>query len=121
MRTPMHSKPIAAFLATATLLVLAASASAHHADETVLAVPAAPATTAPIETTAGTLDELIVDNRATGKSTRYVALVQADGQSVTLRGDALNAFTKGTLVEASGRRNGNALFVTNARSLSPAM
>ena len=57
----------------------------------------------------------------TGTSTRYVALVQADGQWVTLRGDALNAFTKGTLVEASGRRAGNALFVTNARSLSPGL
>jgi gametolysin peptidase M11 len=97
----------------ATLLVtlLALPAWAHNAVE---AVPTAPSTSAPVETVAGTLDELIVENRVLGTTRRYVSLQQGDGRSIMLLGASLDGMAKGSLVEASGRRSGNLLFVSEA-------
>src|SRR5579862_819345 len=74
------------------IVMSAVPAWAHHTDESVLRAPDLPAQSAPIETVSGMLDDLIVENRVSNTTTRYVSLHQADGETITLSGGALDAF-----------------------------
>ena len=104
----------------AFLLAIAASlpAAAHHgADAVITGSQSAPlATTA--ETVAGTIDELVVDNRVDGTTTRYTLLRRDDGIVVGLRGASAESLSKGTRVLATGRRAGDMLQVESLGVLS---
>jgi FG-GAP-like repeat/Metallo-peptidase family M12B Reprolysin-like/FG-GAP repeat len=96
---------------------LATPAMAHDATEA-MQQAAPPSTSAPVVSVAGTLDELVVENRINNTTTRYVALRQSDGGVVTLKGSGLDALAKGAYVQASGRRSGDTLFVTGAKTVA---
>ena len=67
---------VAVFLVTAGASL---PASAHHgADAVITGSQSAPLATT-VETVAGTIDELVVDNRVTGTTTRYTLLRRDDG------------------------------------------
>jgi len=102
---------VAAFLA---LIAAASPANAHEGTDAVLARPAAPAADAfPVAVT-GTVTELVVDDRVSNRTLRYVALRLDDGQSVPLIGSGLESLPAGARAEAVGRTSGDALFVTDA-------
>src|SRR5689334_16932499 len=70
------------------------TASAHNgADAVITASQSAPLAAA--ETRMGTVDELVVDNRVTGSSTRYTLLRGDDGTVVGLRGGDTESLFKG--------------------------
>ena len=106
----------------AWLFATAASfpAAAHQgADAVITASQSAPLSTA-VETVAGTIDELVVDNRATGTTTRYTLLRRDDGLVVGLRGANSESLFKGTRIVATGRRAGDVLQVESYGVLSGA-
>ena len=77
---------VRAWACAAIFCVATVSASAHPFPDVHLGVAQAPAATAPIETVAGTVKELVIDNRVTGQTTRQVALLLDDGRKVALNG-----------------------------------
>ena len=86
-------------------------AGAHHgADAVITGSQTAPLATT-VETAAGTIDELVVDNRVTGTTTRYTLLRRDDGVVVGLRGAGSESLFKGTRILATGRRAGDMLQV----------
>src|ERR1700681_1157108 len=92
-------------------LAVALPAGAHHgADAVITRSQSAPLATT-VETAAGTIDELVVDNRVTGASTRYTLLRRDDGIVVGLRGAGSENLFKGTRILATGRRAGDMLQV----------
>jgi FG-GAP-like repeat/Gametolysin peptidase M11/FG-GAP repeat len=101
------------------MTLLALPVLAHHGDVAVLQAPMAPSESTAIETIAGTLDDLVIENRITGTTARYAALRLADGQNVSLRGGDIDAFAKGAYVTATGRRNGDSLFVVTLSAAPP--
>ena len=109
-----HSYPrflyttIAVFFAALAALL---PAGAHHgADAVITGSQSAPLATT-VETAAGTIDELVVDNRVTGTTTRYTLLRRDDGIVVGLRGANSESLIKGTRILATGRRAGDMLQV----------
>jgi hypothetical protein len=86
-------------------------AGAHNgADAVITGSQSAPLATT-VETAAGTIDELVVDNRVTGTTTRYTLLRRDDGLVVGLRGAGSEGLFKGTRILATGRRAGDMLQV----------
>ncbi|NDP42734.1 MAG: hypothetical protein GZ089_08475, partial [Aromatoleum sp.] len=71
-----------------------APADAHNVVEAAGAV----VSIAPVESTAGTVEELIVENRVTGTTTRHVGLRFADGSGVALRGADVGSLPSGAQV-----------------------
>jgi hypothetical protein len=104
---------IAAFLA----LAAASPAGAHDGADAVLARPAAPAADAPLVAVSGTVIDLVVDDRVSNRTLRYVALRLDDGQTIALVGSDLESLPTGARAEAVGRSAGDTLFVTDARLL----
>ncbi len=107
-RRPLLYTTIAFFL-----VAVAASfaAGAHNgADAVITGSQSAPLATT-VETAVGTIDELIVDNRVTGATTRYTLLRGDDGTVVGLRGGDAERLFKGTRITATGRRAGDMLQV----------
>ena len=96
----------------ATLCVASVSASAHPFPDVHLGAAQAPVATAPVETVAGTITELVIDNRVTGQTTRQVALLLDDGRRLTLNGKGLDALTQNQRVQADGQLSGDTLFLT---------
>jgi len=85
------------------------------------AVPGAgltPSIDAPVEVITGAVRELIVDNRLTGMTARYVGLRLDDGHNVVLRSSGLETLAQGTRVEATGQLDGDTLFATGVRLLA---
>jgi len=102
------------------VLAIAASlpAGAHHgADAVTTGSQSAPLATTP-ETAAGTIDELVVDNRVDGTTTHYTLLRRDDGIVVGLRGANSESLSKGTRILATGRRAGDMLQVESFGVLS---
>ena len=66
----------------------------------------------------GTVTELLVENRLTGQSFRYLGLRLADGQSFALVGPGLDALAKGARVEATGVIAGQTFHVTKVSALA---
>jgi hypothetical protein len=92
-------------------LAVALPAGAHHgADAVITGSQSAPLATT-VETAAGTIDELVVDNRVNRTTTRYTLLRRDDGIVVGLRGANSESLIKGTRILASGRRAGDMLQV----------
>ncbi|HXX84729.1 MAG TPA: hypothetical protein VEN29_12195, partial [Casimicrobiaceae bacterium] len=106
------SRLVAAIL---PLALAALPAGAHNGADAVFMSPELPAAGVPQVAAAGTVEELIVDNRVSNTTTRYVGLRLDDGRSVALVGAGLDALAKGTRVEAIGRTAANTLYVTEVR------
>jgi len=104
---------IAAFLA----LLAASPADAHDGADTVLARPAALVADAPLVAVSGTVIDLVVEDRVSNKTLRYVALRLDDGQSIALVGSGLENLPTGARAEAIGRSAGDTLFVTDTHPL----
>ncbi len=94
--------------ATIFLAVTAFPAGAHN-----VAPASANSPGAAIATAAGTANALVVDNKVTGLTLRYLGLKQDDGHTVALTGAGLDAIIPGDLVAATGTVNGNAMRVTS--------
>lgn len=99
----------------AVSLLLAQPAQSHSIDPLELA-PAAPAAGAPVEMLAGEVRELVVEDRVANVTVRYRSLALDDGSHMRLNG-ATQALAHGSRVQVTGRRNGNTLFVSDARTL----
>ncbi|HTR56645.1 MAG TPA: hypothetical protein VMM27_00565, partial [Casimicrobiaceae bacterium] len=107
--------------ALAVLLVLPAlSANAHEDVDPALARPAAPAADALPVVVGGTVTDLVVEDRVSNKTQRYVALRLDDGTSIALVGSGLESLPAGARAEAVGRNAGDTLFVTDAHVLPQA-
>ena len=109
------SKRNASFRAMALALAFATTVQPArariNADALPVATLAAPTGT-PTEILTGAVDEVIVDNRVTSLTGRYVALRLDDGHSVALKGPGVDVLALGARVEATGQRSGDRLFVT---------
>jgi hypothetical protein len=125
-----HSKKMGAQLSCAPLRAVSRAAgiilavfvavspvAAHHGTEPVFSSPQAPAAGATSVSVAGTVQELIVDNRVSGAITRYVSLRLDDGSVVALRGTGLDALAAGQRAEATGAVAGTTLFASSARAV----
>jgi len=99
---------IAAFLVAAAASL---PAGAHHGADAVITGSQSAPLAATVETAAGTIDELVVDNRVTGTTTHYTLLRRDDGIVVGLRGAGSESLFKGTRILATGRRAGDMLQV----------
>src|ERR1700693_2187631 len=110
-RHPFAAAILGLFIALAPALQIA---SAH---DTVPARPAAPTADAPLVAVSGTVIDLVVEDRVSNKTLRYVALRLDDGQSVALVGSGLESLPTGARAEAIGRSAGDTLFVTDAHLL----
>ena len=112
----MRSNFIASlFQNVAVLLVLAFAAhpvQAHDSADSFPASPQAPTASAPVEVVTGTVTELVVDNRVSGLTARYVALQLDDGHKLALNGSGVDQLAQGARVQATGQRAGDTLFVT---------
>jgi hypothetical protein len=107
--------------ALAVLLVLPAlSANAHEDVDPALARPAAPAADALPLVVSGTVIDLVVEDRVSNKTQRYVALRLTDGTGIALVGPGLESLPAGARAEAVGRNAGDTLFVTDAHVLAQA-
>ncbi len=102
-------------LSTISAIALFAATSlpvrAHHGADAVITASQSAPVAATVETASGTIDELVVDNRVTGTSTRYALLRRDDGAVVSLQGANSEALFKGTRVVTTGRRAGDTLQV----------
>src|SRR5215831_297648 len=108
-------------LIVSLLLVLpAAPVAAHPGTDAALARPAAPAADAPLVAVTGTVAELIVEDRLSNRTLRYLALRTDQGQSIALVGAGLESLPAGARAEATGRNAGATLFVASTRLLAAA-
>src|ERR1700730_13260111 len=106
------------FLAAASLVALATfPLFAHQVDPTGASSPVL-ATSALMAT--GTVAELIVDNKVSGVTLRYLALRIDEGQTVALTGAGLDLLSSGTRVMATGSLTGNVMTVTSVSILPTA-
>src|SRR5438270_1770997 len=106
---------VSLFQNVAVFIVLALAAlpvQAHDGAAAFPASPQAPAASAPLEAVTGTVSDLVVDNRVSGLSTRYVTLKLDDGRNLALNGSGVDQLTKGMRVQATGQRAGDTLFVS---------
>ena len=87
----------------------------HDGGDALPSVPAAPTSTAQAVNVSGVLAELVVENRVDNSVQHYFSLHQADGKDVALSGSGFDTLAVGSLIQASGRFNGNMLFVTDLR------
>ena len=113
-RTPLRLA-LTLFALAALIASVAPPARAHHAEKHGVSSPSAPAADAPVEALAGTVEVVVIDDRVVDVTIRYVGLRLADGTSLALKGTAVETLTGGARIEATGQRNGNTLFVTQAR------
>src|SRR4051812_21245765 len=80
----------------------------------------APAPGAPVERFAGSVHRLVIrDNVASAVVTEY-SLRLDDGHVLALRDTPAAALATGDRIEATGRRNGSAVFVSSIRALATA-
>ncbi len=120
----MRSPRLPVLCTTIALLVAAIAlplaANAHHGADAVITGSQSAPLAATVETATGTVDELVVDNRVTGTTTRYTLLRGDDGNVVGLRGANAESLFKGTRIAASGRRAGDMLQVESYGVISAA-
>lgn len=109
----LHASAIALFGAVVSL-----PAIGHDGSHALPEVPTTPLSTAQAVNVSGVLAELVVENRLDNSVQHYFSLRQADGKDVALNGSGFDAFAVGSLLQASGRFNGNTLFVTDMRAQS---
>jgi hypothetical protein len=88
--------------------------AAAHALDPLERSSRSPAKSAPIESVQGELLDVVIDDRVVGGSVRYRWLLLDDGSSLTLRGAALDGYSRGDRVQIVGQRNGTTLFATSA-------
>jgi hypothetical protein len=114
-RQPILFTTIASiWLAIATVL----PAAAHNGADAVITGSQSAPLSATVETAAGTIDELVIDNRVDGTTTRYTLLRADDGTVVSLHGANSEGLFKGTRIQATGHRAGDTLQVDSYGVLS---
>ena len=104
--------------ALALFVAISLPVRAHHGADAVITGSQSAPLAATAETAAGTVDELVIDNRVDGTSTRYTLLRRDDGIVVGLRGADSESLFKGTRIRATGRRAGDMLQVESYGVLS---
>jgi len=112
----MHPNVIALrFQAAAALLVLAFAAlpAQGHGVADALISPSQLTSTIPIEAFSGVVQTVVVDNRVSQVTSRYVGLTLDDGRSVALTGAGVELLASGARVQVTGQRSGNALVVSS--------
>jgi hypothetical protein len=87
--------------------------AAHNGADAVFSAPQAAAPGTPVVAVSGTVGDLIVDNRVTNTSTRYVLLHLDEGRTLALEGSGLDGLNNGARVAATGQPVGNTFFVTS--------
>src|ERR1700687_3512465 len=118
MMPPQNLRTLFRFAVVIALFVLAAiPAGAHHGNDASFAAPQPPAADVPLVAADGIVNELRVENRISGVTTRYLWLRLDNGSTVALRGSGLDALIPEQRVEVTGRNAGETLFVTGARAL----
>lgn len=113
---------IAAMFRHAGIAVLAASvsfaAAAHHLPDPLEATPTAAAQGAPLETQAGHVLRVTIDDRVAGVVLETYSLRLDDGRGIALKGDLAAGLQTGERIEVTGRRNGKAFFTTGLRRVA---
>src|SRR5439155_4975057 len=105
-----HYGPLFRLLGATVLFALVTfSARAHQVDPAGVSQGLA----ASAVTGTGTVAELIVDNRVTNVTQRYLALRLDDGHTVALTGSGLDALASGARVEVTGSLSAETLAVTS--------
>src|SRR5438105_10398516 len=79
--------------------------------------PTAPAPGAVVEKLIGEIHHITIDDRIAAVVVEHYALKLGDGTAVVLKNVASLGLATGDRVEASGQRNGNALFTTAVKTL----
>jgi len=69
----------------------------------------------PFETVTGTVKDLIVENRVSKATIRYVALQLDGGSNLALSGPGVDTLVSGAHVQATGQRSGDTLFLARYR------
>ncbi|HEY1329236.1 MAG TPA: Ig-like domain repeat protein [Casimicrobiaceae bacterium] len=90
--------------------------AAHHVPDGLERATTAPAPEAQLESVSGTVRELVIDDRVANMSVRYLFVVAPSGEVVALAGQDVQSLEDGALATATGRRNGNVLFVESVRA-----
>ena len=99
-------------------LCLSGGAWAHRVADPLEAAPHAAAAGSPVERVSGIVHRVTIDDRVAGVVIEHIALELDAGGAVTLKGADANLLPRGARVEATGQRNGKALFVSGVRTLA---
>jgi len=112
---PVHHRfSRAGVLGIALLTLLPAfQAAAHNGADAVFSAPEAPTSGTPVVAVSGTVRDLVVDNRVTNITTRYVLLRLDEGRTLALRGPGVGGLASGARVAATGQPAGGTFFVTS--------
>src|SRR5438552_10659542 len=111
-----HYGPLFRLLGATVLFALVTfSARAHQVDPAGVSQATLAAS---VVTGTGTVAELIVDNRVTNVTRRYLALRLDDGHTVALTGSGLDALASGARVEVTGSLSADTLAVASFNVLS---
>ena len=87
--------------------------AAHNGADAIFSAPQAVTPGTPTVAVSGTVSDLIVDNRVTNTSTRYILLRLDEGRTLALRGSGIDGLGNGARVAATGQPVGNTFFVTS--------
>ena len=108
--------PTAPLLLALLIACAAMPALAHHVDRT--GPPGAPARTAPVSSLSGFIDEVVIDNRIAGTTSRIAVLHADDGSRSILLGAGAASLQSGAAYTITGRANGHAIFVDSASMIA---
>src|SRR2546423_5551773 len=81
-------------------------AQAHDSAESVTAASTGPSISTPAEAVSGVVKDLVIDNRVTQSTSRYVGLQLDDGRKLSLDGPGVELLARGARVQATGQRSG---------------
>ena len=110
-RTPNRSLTLAALLA----LFIALPAQAHSTEDSSVTAAASAA----VEVIAGTVEELVIEDRVKNTTRSYYGLQRDDGTTVLLTGPSAESLQDGARVVVRGQRNGAHFAVHEVQPLSP--
>src|SRR6266705_5814585 len=96
-------------------LLIALPAQAHPATDG----PATAATPATVEVIAGTVNELVIEDRVNNTTRYYYELQRDDGTTVPLTGTAAETLVDGARIVVRGQQNGAQFAVHEVQPLSP--
>ncbi|HEV2038929.1 MAG TPA: hypothetical protein VGT81_02605, partial [Casimicrobiaceae bacterium] len=112
----MRSNAIAYFFRNAAavlaLAIAALPAQGHRVEDTVPSPPQV-SSTAPLEAVSGVVKDLVVENRVSQSTSRYVGLQLDDGRSFALSGPGVELLARGARVQVTGQRSGDTLVVAS--------
>jgi hypothetical protein len=100
------------------LFAVATNVGAHHVEGAPSApqIPSHSSVAAPFQ---GYVDELVVENRIAGTTTRFAVFVSDDGQRMLLKGAAAETLAAGTAIALTGKLDGRTLFAEGTPQILP--